>query len=133
VSFFFTEFWPCFAGCYGGVDCFAVDGGADTTGCFDAFTVIVETVGYYCFGAVFVGCYGLRGEGGGVVEFFVVGPVGAAEWGWGLVFEKGGWGKGRGDFVLCYFRHLEVVEIWRVMRRLMARSLSQLFGDSWGI
>ena len=43
-------------GCGGG-------GGADPPSCFDATAVVVEAVGGYRFGAVFVGGYGLSGEG----------------------------------------------------------------------
>lgn len=60
------------------VDGFAHDGGADAAGRLDLFAGIVEGVGDDGFGAVFVGRDGLRRESGGVVEFFVVGPVGAA-------------------------------------------------------
>ncbi len=39
------------------------DGGADAAGGFDAFAVVVETVGGDGFGPVLVGGYGLWGQG----------------------------------------------------------------------
>jgi len=79
VTFLKTEFGPCFALCNAGIDSFFHDSGADPTCSFDTLAVVVEAIGYHCFGAVFVGGYDLRGEGSGVVEFLIVGPVRAAE------------------------------------------------------
>ena len=73
-----AEFGPGAAGGDAGVDGFADDGGADAADGFHFFAGVVEPVGCYCFGAVFVGGDLLGGEGAGVVEIFVVGPVGAA-------------------------------------------------------
>lgn len=78
MAFFEAEFRPGAPFRHGGVDGFADDGGADAPGGFHLFAGIVEGVGDDRFGAVFVRGDGLWGEGGGVVEFFVVGPVGAA-------------------------------------------------------
>lgn len=80
MALFEAELGPAFALGDAGVDVFFDDGGADAAGRLDAFAVVVEAVGYYCFCAVFVRRYGLRGEGGGVVEvvFDVFGPVGTA-------------------------------------------------------
>lgn len=78
VAFFETEFGPGFALGDAGVDVFFDDGGADAARGFDAFAIVVEAVRHYGFGAVFVGGDDLWREGGGVVEFFVVGPVWAA-------------------------------------------------------
>lgn len=63
-----------------GVDGLADDGRADAPCRTDLFAGVVEGVRHDGFGAVFVRRDGLRGEGGGVVEFFVVGPVRAAVW-----------------------------------------------------
>jgi len=78
MSFLEAELRPGLTGRDGGVDLFLDDGCADTTGGFDAFAIVVEEVGGDGFGAVFVCGDGLGGEGGGVVELFVVGPVGPA-------------------------------------------------------
>lgn len=100
VAFFETEFRPGFALGDTGVDIFFDDGGADAAGGFDAFAVVVEAVGCNSFGAVFVCGYDLWGEGGGVVEVFVVGPVGAA----GDV-SVGAHGSKRPESILGYFGH----------------------------
>lgn len=78
VAFFEAELGPGAAFGDAGVDGFFDDGGADAAGGFDLFAVVVEAVGDVSFGAVFVGGDLGRGEGVGVVEFFVVGPVLAA-------------------------------------------------------
>lgn len=54
------------------------NGGTDLAGGLDLFIGIVEAVGYDGFGAVGVRNDLLLGEDGGVVEFFVVGPVGSS-------------------------------------------------------
>ena len=54
-------------------------GEADSSGRFNLFAFVGESVGNQCLGAVFIGEGLVGGEGGGVVEVFVVGPVGAAE------------------------------------------------------
>ena len=77
MSFFATEFRPFASFGYTRVDGFANDGGAHPTCGFNFFAVF-ESVGDDGFGAVFVGGDGLWGKGGGVVEFFVVGPRRAA-------------------------------------------------------
>ena len=74
-----------------GVDGLFDDGGANAAGGFDLFACVVEAVGDYCFRAVFVGAHLLGGEGAGIIEFFVVSPVGAT--GGGLA---GGVRDGRG-------------------------------------
>ena len=63
MALFEPEFRPAFALRDAGVDVFFDDGGAYAAGGFDAFTVVVETVGNNGFGAVFVRGYGLRREG----------------------------------------------------------------------
>lgn len=68
-----------------GVDMFADNGGLDAAGDFHFLVLIVEAVGDDGFGAVFVRDHLLRGERGGVVEFLIVCPVGAA-----LKFERYG-------------------------------------------
>jgi len=80
VTFLETEFRPGFALCDARVDVLSDDSGTDPARYLEALAVVVEAVGCYCFGAVFVGGYGLWGKGGGVVEFFVVGPGRGAEW-----------------------------------------------------
>jgi hypothetical protein len=60
------------------VDVLTDDGRLDPSGDLYFFAVVVEPVAGYGLGAVFVRCDLLRGECGGVVEFFVVRPVGAA-------------------------------------------------------
>lgn len=79
VPFFEPELRPLSAGGHARVDGFVHDGGAYAAGGFELFAGVVEAVGGYGFGAVFVGADLLGGEGAGVVEVFVVGPVGAAE------------------------------------------------------
>ncbi len=73
-----AEFGPGLALGDAGVDGFFDDGGADAAGGFYFFAVVVEAVAGGGFGAVFVGGDLGGGEGVGVVELFVVGPVGAA-------------------------------------------------------
>lgn len=79
MPFFEPEFRPLPAGGHARVDGFVHDGCAHAAGGFELFAGVVEAVGGYGFGAVFVGADLLGGEGAGVVEIFVVGPVGAAE------------------------------------------------------
>ena len=67
MVFFETEFRPCAPCGDAGVDGCGCGGGFDAAGCFDAFGGgVVEAVGGYGFGAVFVGGYGLGREGAGV-------------------------------------------------------------------
>lgn len=61
------------------VDGLTDDGRADAPGSFHLFACIVEGVAYGSFGAVFVCGYRRGGESGGVIEFFVVGPVWTAK------------------------------------------------------
>lgn len=78
MTLFETEFGP-FAPCGdSGRDGFTDDGFADPLSEFDFFAGVVEGVGDFGLGAVFVRCDGCWGKGGGVVEFFVVSPVRAA-------------------------------------------------------
>lgn len=78
MAFLETEFCPSFALCDARVDVLFYDGGSNSACCLDTLAIVVEAIGYYCLGAVFVRSYGLWGEGGGVIEFFVVSPVRAA-------------------------------------------------------
>lgn len=78
VALLETELLPFAAFGDLGVDVFADDGGFNSTGDLHFLVVIVETVGDDGLGAVLVRDHLLRGERGGVIEFFVVGPVGAA-------------------------------------------------------
>lgn len=78
MSFLEAKFRPGLTGRNGGVDLLLDDGCADTAGGFEASAVVVKAVAGDGFGAIFVRGDGLRGEGGRVVELFVVGPVGAA-------------------------------------------------------
>ena len=75
-----AEFGPRPALGHAGVDCLFDDGGTNPAGRFHAFTVVVEAVGYHCFGAVFVGGDLLRGKDVLVLGSFfeIFGPVGAA-------------------------------------------------------
>lgn len=52
--------------------------GADAASGFYFLPFVIKPVRYHCFGAIFVGGNLLGGEGGGVIEFFIVGPVRAA-------------------------------------------------------
>jgi len=89
VALFEAELGPGAAFGDAGVDGLFNDGGTDTAGGFYLFAVVVEAVGDGGFGAVFVGGDLGGGEGVGVVEFFVVGPVGAAGrmFSWGALRE----------------------------------------------
>lgn len=78
MPLFETELGPLAACGDTGRDGFPDDGFADALGEFDFLAGVVEGVGDFGLGAVFVGCDGWRGKGGGVVEFFVVSPVRAA-------------------------------------------------------
>lgn len=79
VALLETELLPFAAFGDLGVDVFADDGSLNSAGDLHFLVVIVETVGDDGLGAVLVRDHLLRGERGGVIEFFVVGPVGAAE------------------------------------------------------
>lgn len=79
VALLKTELLPFAAFGDLGVDVFADDGSLNSAGDLHFLVVIVETVGDDGLGAVLVRDHLLRGERGGVIEFFVVGPVGAAE------------------------------------------------------
>lgn len=81
MAFFGSEFGPFFAFCYSWVYVLFDDGGADLARCFDLFAGVVEMVGYDAFCAICVGDYLLWREDGGVVELFVVCPVGSSRWG----------------------------------------------------
>jgi hypothetical protein len=61
-----------------GVDVFADNGGLDSASDLHFLVVIIEAVGDDGLGAVLVRDHLLRGESGGVIEFLIVGPVGAA-------------------------------------------------------
>lgn len=78
VALLEPEFRPRFAFRDPWVHVLFDDGGADPPGRFHLSAVVVETVGHDGFRAVFVRGDGWRWEGGGIVEFFVVGPVFAA-------------------------------------------------------
>lgn len=78
MTLFEAELGPLAACGDTGRDGFPDDGFADPLGEFDFFAGVVEGVGDFGLGAVFVGCDGRRGKGGGVVELFVVSPVRAA-------------------------------------------------------
>ena len=75
MALFQAELGPFTPGGDPGRDRFTDDGLADALGEFDFFTGVVEGVGDFGFGAVFIRCNGWWGKGGGVVEFFVVSPV----------------------------------------------------------
>ena len=63
MSLFEPEFRPALALGDAGVDVFFDDGGAYAAGGFDAFAVVIETVGDDGFGTVLVRGYGLRRYG----------------------------------------------------------------------
>ena len=63
MSLFEPKLCPAFALGDAGVDVFFDNGGAYAANGLDSFTVVVETVGDDCFGAVLVGGYGLRRQG----------------------------------------------------------------------
>ena len=77
MSFLEPEFRPRTTFGDAGVDGFTGDGGADTTGGLDTLAFVVEAVGNDGLGTVFVGGDLLWRETGGIIEFFVVGPVAA--------------------------------------------------------
>lgn len=54
------------------------NGCADAARGFNLLVIIVEAVGNNGLRSIFVRDYLLRGEGGGLVELLVIGPVGAA-------------------------------------------------------
>lgn len=74
-----TEFRPCPPLCDLRVYVLLDDSGSDPTGDLDLLAFIVEAVGNDGLCAIFVDGDLLRGEGGGVIELLVVGPVGAAK------------------------------------------------------
>jgi len=78
VVFLEAEFGPCFTFCDARVDVLFYDGGPDPTGGFDFLAVVVETVGYDCLCTILVCGNLLWGKGGGILEFFVVSPILAA-------------------------------------------------------
>ena len=75
MAFLQAEFRPCPSLGDTRVDCFAHDGCADAPCGFHLFARVVKGVADGGFGAVFVGTYCRGGKGGGVVEFFIVGPI----------------------------------------------------------
>ncbi len=79
MTFLKPEFGPRFALCDARVDVFFDDCGTYSARGLETLAVVIEAVGNHCFGAVFIGSYGLWGKGGGVVKFLVIGPVRAAE------------------------------------------------------
>ena len=78
MALFETKLGPGAALGDAGVDGFFDDGGADAAYGFDFLAIVVEAVGDGGFGAVFVGGDLGGRKDVGVVEFFVVSPVGAA-------------------------------------------------------
>lgn len=78
MTFFKAEFGPGAALGNTRIDGFFDNCGADPASGFDLLPIIIKTVRYHGFGAIFVGGNLLGGKGGGVIEFFVVGPVRAA-------------------------------------------------------
>ncbi len=78
VSFFHAEFCPAFTFGDARIYFLCFDGGADTACGLYSLAFVVEAVGHDIFGAIFVRGDSLGGQGRGVVEFIVVGPVGAA-------------------------------------------------------
>ena len=110
MAFFEAKLRPCLTGSDGGVDLFLDDGCADSTGGFDTLTVLVEAVGSDGLGAVLVCGDSLGGEGGGVVELFVVCPVGATVIGVNNRVEASG--KRR-----AYFASLDISEVFYVFAR----------------
>ena len=60
VSLFVAKFRPGFPLSYSGVDLFCLDCRADAAGGFDALAFVVEAIGNYGFGAVFVRGNSLR-------------------------------------------------------------------------
>lgn len=78
VALLVSELFPFAAFGDLGVDVFTDHCGLNPAGDLHFLVVIVETVGDDGLGAVFVRDHLLRGERGGVIEFLIVGPVGAA-------------------------------------------------------
>jgi len=78
MPFLEAELRPCLTSSNGWVDLLLDDSCADSTCGFDAFAVLIEAVGGDGLGAIFIGGDGLLGKGGGVIELFVICPVGAA-------------------------------------------------------
>jgi len=79
VAFLETKLGPGFALGDTGIDILFYDRSTNSSRCLDTFAIIVEAVGYHSFSTIFVGSNGLWGKRGGIVEFFVVSPVWAAE------------------------------------------------------
>ena len=73
-----TEFLPFAAFGDLRVDMFADNSGLNSAGDLHFLVVIIVAVGNDGLGAVLVRDHFLRREHGGVIEIFVVGPVGAA-------------------------------------------------------
>lgn len=78
MAFFKSELGPGAALGHARVDGFFDNCSADAASGFHFLPVVIETVRYHGFGAIFVGGDLLRWKGGGVIEFFIVGPVRAA-------------------------------------------------------
>lgn len=78
MAFFKAEFGPSATLGHAWIDGFFDNCGADAAGSFDFLPVVIKSVRYHGFGAIFVGGNLLGGKGGGVIEFFVIGPVRAA-------------------------------------------------------
>lgn len=129
VALFEAELGPGAAFGDAGVDGLFDDGGPDAARGFDFFAVVVEAVRDGCFGAVFVSGDLGRGESVGVVEFFVVGPVGAA--GAMLV---GGFGRVRSGDLRSYFGHIRCccycAELWDILCHRVESSSSCLWDNS---
>lgn len=77
ISLLETELGPCFSLRHSRVDVFLYNGGADSACGFHFLAIVVKTVGYDGFGAIFICEYLLGRKCGGVIEFFIIGPVGA--------------------------------------------------------
>ena len=84
-----------------GVDVFPHNGGLDPAGDLHLLSVVVEAVRDNRLGAIFVRRHLLCGEGGGVIELLVVGPVGAANF--LKIVLDGFCDRGFGEFVVRTF------------------------------
>lgn len=78
VAFFKAKFGPGATLRHAWIDGFFDNGGPDAASGFHFLPFVVKTIRYHRFGAIFVGGNLLGGEGGGVIEFFIVSPVRAA-------------------------------------------------------
>lgn len=79
MAFFKAEFSPGATLGHARIDGFFDNCGANAASRLDFLPVVIKTVRYHCFGAIFVGCDLLRGKGGRIIKVFdVVGPVRAA-------------------------------------------------------